>query len=97
MTIVTGASPRTLGIDYEAAWDRSLDGPARNTGNGNPAGTCLTGMPPTGFTTNMNKTSCEETIDLDQTRLNLNRSRSNQAQSESTSIRPGLNLNPDSI
>src|ERR1700741_5116555 len=32
MTIVTGATPRTMGIYYDVAYDRSLDPPAKTTG-----------------------------------------------------------------
>src|SRR5580658_9432380 len=65
MSIVTGATPRTMGIYYDVAYDRTLDGPAKTTGNGNAAAPCTPNQPPTGYTTEY-----EEGIDLDQTKLN---------------------------
>jgi hypothetical protein len=65
MTIITGATPRTMGVYYDVAYDRSLDGPATTTGNGNPAAPCDSTKPPTGYTTEY-----EEGIDLDQTKVN---------------------------
>lgn len=65
MNIVTGATPRTMGIYYDVAYDRSLDPPAKTTGNGVAAGTCTPYATPTGTTTEY-----EEGIDLDQTKLN---------------------------
>ncbi len=65
MTIVTGATPRTMGIYYDVAYDRSLDAPAKTTGNGVAAGPCTPGAAPTGT-----RTEYEEGIDLDQTKLN---------------------------
>ena len=65
MNIVTGATPRTMGVYYDVAYDRSLDGPATTTGNGNPAAPCNAGQAPTGYTTEY-----EEGIDIDQTMVN---------------------------
>jgi hypothetical protein len=65
MTIVTGATPRTMGVYYDVAYDRSLDGPAQATWYGNGPGLCTPGAAPTGFTTEY-----EEAIDLDYTKLN---------------------------
>jgi len=65
MTIVTGATPRTLGVYYDVAYDRSLDAPAKTTGNGVQAGPCTPNAVPTGTTTEY-----EEGIDRDQTKLN---------------------------
>ena len=65
MTIITGATPRTMGVYYDVAYDRSLDGPALTTGNGNPAAPCDATKPATGYTTEY-----EEGIDLDQTKVN---------------------------
>ena len=65
MTIVTGATPRLMGVYYDVAYDRSLDGPAVTTGNGNAAAPCTAGQTPTGYTTEY-----EEGLDLDQTLLN---------------------------
>ncbi|WP_263353927.1 alkaline phosphatase family protein [Acidicapsa acidisoli] len=65
MSIVTGATPRTMGIYYDVAYDRSLDAPAKTTGNGLSSGPCTSGAAPTGTTTEY-----EEGIDLDQTKVN---------------------------
>jgi len=65
MTIVTGATPRTMGVYYDVAYDRSLDGPAVATWYGNGPGPCTPGGKPTGFTTEY-----EEAIDMDYTKLN---------------------------
>jgi hypothetical protein len=63
--LVSGGSPRTEGIFYDAAFDRSLDPPAVTTGNGILAGNCTPGAGPTGT-----RTEYEEGIDFDQTQLN---------------------------
>jgi hypothetical protein len=65
MTIVTGATPRLMGVYYDVAYDRSLDGPAVETGNNNGPGNCTANTAPTGFTTEY-----EEGIDLNQGLLN---------------------------
>jgi len=65
MTIVSGATPRTLGVYYDVAYDRSLDAPAKTTGNGVAAGPCHAGAAPTGT-----RTEYEEGIDLDQSKVN---------------------------
>ena len=65
MTIVTGATPRMMGVYYDVAYDRSLDGPSVATWYGNGPGTCTPGGKPTGFTTEY-----EEAIDIDYTKLN---------------------------
>jgi hypothetical protein len=65
MNIVTGATPRTMGVYYDVAYDRSLDGPKVATWYGNGPGNCTPGTTPTGFTTEY-----EEAIDLDYTKLN---------------------------
>jgi len=65
MSIVSGATPRTLGVYYDVAYDRSLDGPEVTTGNGNAAAPCKPFATPTGYTTEY-----EEGIDLDQTKVN---------------------------
>ena len=63
MTIVTGATPRTMGIYYDVAYDRWF-APQITTGNGLAGGTCTPGVFP-GTTTEY-----EEGIDIDQTKLN---------------------------
>jgi len=65
--LVSGGTPRTFGAFYDVAYDRSLDPPARTTGNG-VAGApdlCTPYTVPTGTTTEF-----DEGIDLNQTKLN---------------------------
>ena len=64
-SIVTGGTPKSTGVYYDVAYDRSLDAPAKTTGNGVQAGPCTAYGAPTGTTTEY-----EEGIDLDQTKLN---------------------------
>jgi hypothetical protein len=66
MAIVTGGTPRTVGAFYDVAYDRTLQPPAKTTGNG-VAGDptfCVAGQVPTGT-----RTEYEEGIDLDKTQL----------------------------
>jgi Type I phosphodiesterase / nucleotide pyrophosphatase len=65
MALMTGGSPRSVGAFYDDAFDRSLDGPAVTTGDGNPAAPCTAGTPPTGYTTEY-----DEGIDYNQNVLN---------------------------
>jgi hypothetical protein len=65
MSIVSGATPRTLGVYYDVAYDRSLDAPTVTTGNGVAGGPCTVGGTPTGTTTEY-----EEGIDKNQTLVN---------------------------
>ncbi|HEX6495816.1 MAG TPA: alkaline phosphatase family protein, partial [Acidobacteriaceae bacterium] len=81
--IVTGGTPRTMGIYYDVAYDRSLDAPAKTTGNGVAAGPCTPGAAPTGTTTEY-----EEGIDLDQSKLNGGAPGANVANGGVTSIDP---------
>jgi Type I phosphodiesterase / nucleotide pyrophosphatase len=63
--LVTGGSPRTTGLYYDVAYDRSLDGPAKTTGTGLAAAPCTPFALPTGTTTDN-----DQGIDLDDTKLN---------------------------
>ena len=65
MSIVSGSTPKTMGVYYDVAYDRSLDAPTITTGNGVAGGPCTAYGLPTGTTTEY-----EEGIDLDQTKLN---------------------------
>jgi len=65
MTIVTGATPRTMGVYYDVGYDRSLDAPAKMTGNGVAPGPCTPNAAPTG-----SEAEYEEGIDLDQSKVN---------------------------
>jgi hypothetical protein len=51
MALMTGGSPRTMGVNYDVAYDRALNPPAVTTGNGLPAGPCTAGATPSGTTT----------------------------------------------
>jgi hypothetical protein len=64
MNMVTGGSPRTMGVYYDVAYDRSLAPPAVGTGNGLAAGTCTPGV------FNGTSTEYEEGIDKNQNFLN---------------------------
>ncbi len=60
--LVTGGSPKTIGLYYEVAYDRSLDAPALLTGTGLAAGPCTPYGVPTGTTTDY-----DQGIELDDT------------------------------
>ncbi len=63
--IVSGGTPKSTGVYYDVAYDRSLDAPKVTTGNGVQAGPCNAYGAPTGTTTEY-----EEGIDIDKTKLN---------------------------
>ena len=63
--LVTGGSPKTTGLYYDVAYDRSLDPPAITTGTGLAGGTCTPYAAPTGTTTDY-----DQGIDIDDTKLN---------------------------
>jgi hypothetical protein len=65
MALVTGGTPRTTGIYYDVAFDRTLDGPQITTGTGLAAAPCTPSAAPTGTTTDN-----DQGIDLDDTKLN---------------------------
>src|SRR5882757_793755 len=67
MALVSGGSPRTVGAFYDVAYDRSLDPPAKTTGNGvlGDPGLCTPGAAPMGT-----RTEYEEGIDINQNLLN---------------------------
>jgi hypothetical protein len=64
MSIVTGATPRTMGIYYDVAYDKFFAPPANTTGNGLLAGNCVPNQ------ANGTVTEYEEGIDLNQSLLN---------------------------
>jgi hypothetical protein len=64
MTLMTGATPRTMGVYYDVAYDRTLSPPSVTTGNGNAAGNCTPGVI-TGYSTEF-----DEGIDINQGNLN---------------------------
>jgi hypothetical protein len=43
MALMTGGTPRTMGVNYDVAFDRALNPPLNATGNGLPAGPCSPG------------------------------------------------------
>jgi len=51
MALMTGGSPRTMGVNYDVAYDRALNPPAADTGNGLLAGPCVSGNTPIGTST----------------------------------------------
>jgi hypothetical protein len=63
--LASGGTPKTTGLYYDVAYDRSLDAPAKTTGTGLAAGPCNPFAEPTGTTTDN-----DQGIDLDDTMLN---------------------------
>jgi Type I phosphodiesterase / nucleotide pyrophosphatase len=63
--LASGGTPKTTGLYYDVAYDRSLDAPAKKTGTGLGAGPCTPYAEPTGTTTDN-----DQGIDLDDTKLN---------------------------
>jgi hypothetical protein len=65
MALMTGGTPRTMGVNYDVAYDRALNPPQNTTGNGLPGSgpTCPT--TPSGTTTEY-----DEGIELNQNLLN---------------------------
>src|SRR6202167_6024012 len=63
--LVTGGSPKSTGLYYDVAYDRSLDGPALATGTGLAASSCTPFGVPTGTTTDN-----DQGIEFDDTKLN---------------------------
>lgn len=64
MAIVTGGSPKLVGVYYDVAYDRVFAPPAVDTGNGVLHGNCIVGQ------ANGTRTEYEEGDDFDQTKLN---------------------------
>jgi len=63
--LASGGTPKSTGLYYDVAYDRSLDAPAKTTGTGLAAGPCTPYATPTGTTTDN-----DQGIDLDDTMLN---------------------------
>jgi hypothetical protein len=63
--LVTGGTPKSTGLYYDVAYDRTLNPPAKTTGTGLGAGTCTPYTVPQGTTTDN-----DQGIDLDDTKLN---------------------------
>jgi hypothetical protein len=64
-TIMTGGTPRSMGVFYDVAFDKALNPPADTTGNGLPGGPCTAGATPPGTTTEY-----DEGIDFNKELLN---------------------------
>src|SRR5580658_8188290 len=62
--LVTGGTPKSTGLYYDVAYDRSLDGPVIMTGTGLAPGTCKPFAAPTGTTTDN-----DQGVDIDDTAL----------------------------
>jgi hypothetical protein len=65
MALVTGGTPKTTGVYYDVAFDRTLDGPATATGTGLAAAACTPFAAPVGTTTDN-----DQGIDIDDSKLN---------------------------
>jgi hypothetical protein len=63
--LVSGGTPKSTGLYYDVAFDRSLDPPAETTGTGLGAGPCIPYATAFGTTTDN-----DQGIDLDDTKLN---------------------------
>jgi hypothetical protein len=63
--LITGGSPKSTGLYYDVAYDRSLNAPAATTGTGLAGGPCTPYAVPAGTTTDY-----DQGIDLDDTQLN---------------------------
>jgi hypothetical protein len=63
--LASGGTPKTTGLYYDVAYDRSLDAPAKATGTGLAAGTCIPYAVPNGTTTDN-----DHGIDLNDNLLN---------------------------
>lgn len=63
--LVTGGSPKSTGLYYDVAFDRSLDAPTIKTGTGLAGGSCTPYGIPSGTTTDY-----DQGIDFDDTKLN---------------------------
>jgi hypothetical protein len=64
MALMTGGTPRTMGVYYDVAYDRALNPPKVATGNGLPAGPCTKNATPLGTTTEY-----DEGIEINQSLL----------------------------
>jgi hypothetical protein len=63
--LASGGTPKTTGLYYDVAFDRSLDPPEIKTGTGLAGGPCTPYAAPTGTTTDN-----DQGIDIDDTKLN---------------------------
>jgi hypothetical protein len=63
--LASGGTPKSTGLYYDVAYDRSLDAPQIKTGTGLAGGPCVPYTTPTGTTTDN-----DQGVDLDDTKLN---------------------------
>lgn len=63
--LASGGTPKSTGLYYDVAYDRSLDPPAEKTGTGLAAGPCIPYGVPSGTTTDN-----DQGVDIDDTKLN---------------------------
>ena len=63
--LASGGTPKSTGLYYDVAFDRSLDAPQKKTGTGLAAGPCVSYAPAFGTTTDN-----DQGIDIDDTKLN---------------------------
>src|SRR6202012_3342466 len=63
--LITGGSPKSTGLYYDVAYDRSLDPPAKTTGTGLAGGGCTPYGLPVGTPTDF-----DQGVDSDDTKLN---------------------------
>ena len=63
--LASGGTPKSTGLYYDVAYDRSLDPPATTTGTGLAGGSCTPYANPTGTTTDF-----DQGVDIDDTKLN---------------------------
>ncbi|HKN16139.1 MAG TPA: alkaline phosphatase family protein [Candidatus Sulfotelmatobacter sp.] len=63
--LASGGTPKSTGLYYDVAYDRSLDAPAETTGTGLAAGPCVPYATPFGTTTDN-----DQGVDIDDTKLN---------------------------
>jgi Type I phosphodiesterase / nucleotide pyrophosphatase len=63
--LASGGTPKSTGLYYDVAYDRSLDPPAEKTGSGLGAGPCVAYGTPLGTTTDF-----DQGVDFDDTKLN---------------------------
>jgi Type I phosphodiesterase / nucleotide pyrophosphatase len=63
--LASGGTPKSTGLYYDVAYDRSLDAPAEKTGTGLAAGPCVPYVTPFGTTTDN-----DQGLDIDDTKLN---------------------------
>jgi type I phosphodiesterase/nucleotide pyrophosphatase len=63
--LASGGTPKSTGVYYDVAYDRSLDAPAEKTGTGLGPGPCIPYTEPTGTTTDF-----DQGLEFDDTKLN---------------------------